>query len=99
MGNHVEMVWETPLTDLGSPDSVKYSDKIYLFLGGTGQLQVDLIFDGKKKTFIIDCPDRPRIVKRRMKHKGRRFKLRLSNIDGSELTIKNVILMYSVLED
>ena len=35
MGNHVEMVWETPLTDLGSPDSVKYSDKIYLFLGGT----------------------------------------------------------------
>ena len=99
MAKHMQMLWETPSTDLGSPDYIKYSNYFYAVLSGEGQLQVDLIFDGKKKTFFIDCPARPRVVKKRMKHRGRRFKLRFSNIDGSQVVLKNPILILDILED
>lgn len=99
MGEYMDMVWETPNTDLGQPNAIKYATKFYCILSGEGQLKIELIFDGKTKTFYASCPKRPSFVKVRTRHKGRRVKMRFSNTDKNKVIMKNPILLFDISED
>jgi len=93
------LVWETPYNDLGSPDIRKQSTYFYCTLQGQGLLKVDAIFDDKEKSIIIKCPEEPTVIRRRIRNRGRRFKLRFSNVNGSKFTLKNPVLVLDLDSD
>lgn len=94
--NVINAFWETPETDFNAPNASKTSTYIYATFQGSGQLQIDSIFDGKTKTIFIDLPSTPKVLKKRLRNKGRRFKFRFSNVNGSTFTMINPKILMDV---
>lgn len=95
-GDSINAFWETPDTDWNTPDATKTSTYIYATFQGTGQVKVEAIFDGVSKSRIIDLPATPKVLRKRLRNKGRRIKFRFSNIDGSTFTIINPKILIDV---
>ena len=95
-GEMIESYWETPETDLRIPDAIKRSTYFYVTVCGSGILKLDYIFDGVKKTEYIDLPLTPKLIRKRLRHKGRRFKLRFSNVNGSWFVVKGPKLLIDI---
>lgn len=95
----MDILWETPESDFGSPGYLKIADMFYCTLQGSGQIRVDFIFDGNIKSLTLDCPIEETIIRKRIRHKGKLIKLVFSNVGGNKFTMKNPVLMYEVIED
>jgi len=96
---HQDMLWETPETDMGSPEIVKKSNDLYLTLEGKGWIKVECIFDGSRKEKIIEIPEEEKVLRVRFRHKGRLIKLKITNIIGSQIVLKNPIFRMDTIED
>ena len=86
-GNNIDAFWESPYNDWNAPNTTKTSTYLYATFQGSGQLQIDSIFDGVTKSITIDLPTTPKILKKRIRNKGRRFKFKFSNVNGSTFTM------------
>ena len=93
---YMDLLWETPYSDLGSPGITKRSLYLNVILSGGGQLQVDYIFDNITRSTIVDCPEKPTVKRIPIRHRGRKFKLKFSNVDSSKVSIKNPVLYFEV---
>lgn len=95
-GNNIEAFWSTPETDFDVPNATKTSTYIYATFQGIGQLKIESTFDGVTKSILIDLPETPKVLKKRIRNKGRRFKFKFSNVDGSTFTIINPKILMDV---
>lgn len=98
-GDEIEAFWETPFTDLGKKNTVKSADTLYFYASGTGSVQVDATFDGKTKakTQTLVPAGKMHIVSLPME--GRKFKLKFSNVSGSDFVISSPELVFDYDED
>lgn len=98
-GTNINAYWETGETDWDAPNAVKTSTYLYATFVGTGQMKVDATFDGVTKSILIDLPTTPKILKKRIRNKGRRFKFKFSNVNGSTFTMINPKILMDVDQD
>lgn len=98
-GAPIEAFWQTPWTDLGRKDVVKTVTGLYLHGEGSGLIRATLQTEGRQKiresAFPIGC-GRLRIP---VRLRGRRFRLRLENVDGSAFCIHAGVSIHMELEE
>lgn len=92
----IDAYWETPYTDIGLPNAVKRARCLYLIATGDGQLQFEYTFDDVTKTLLIDLPDTLQVLKYRLKNKGRRFKFKIRNVNGSQFKLVTPKIQYDI---
>lgn len=88
-GTNIVANWETPDTDWNSPDATKTSTYIYFNGKGNGSIQIDSIFDGTTKGITVPLSTTLTTYRKRLRNKGKRFKFKFSNVNGSQVTISN----------
>ncbi len=92
--DHMDLVWETPCSDLGAPNLIKRSLYLNAILGGGGTLRITYIFDNVERYIEVECPERFAVKRIPMRHIGSRFKLIFENVEGSKVWIKNPVLYF-----
>lgn len=94
-GGPVEAVWTTPYIDCGTLASKKATGRIYMSVYAKSldvtkkpQIRLTMISDkGKERMKVLDLNDGTTIIRKRVKVRGRAFRLRIENVDGNPLTI------------
>ena len=81
------LLWTTPSIDFGAKNCRKMSNYIYLRLKGEGQIKITLITERKEKELILDLPTEETLIRKKLKNKGRLFKLKIENINNSKFTL------------
>jgi len=95
-GQPIVAYWDTPYTNLGAPNVVKRSTEMYCTLEklyGTS-LKIDGIFDKKSSSVTVDLPNIKTDKRIKLRCKGRHFRLRFSNVDGSRFSLAIPKLFY-----
>ncbi len=95
-GGAINAYWETPYTDAGAPNVVKRPIYLYMVASGNGQLRFEHTFDDKTETQLINLSSTPQVVKCRIRNKGRRFKFKFSNVNGSQFKLVMPKVQYNV---
>lgn len=86
--------WETPEIDAGSLSSKKTTGRIYMSVtassidvGANPEIKLTLTSGGKTRTRTVELTSGVNIIRKRLKIRGRSFKLKIENVDGNPLTI------------
>lgn len=95
-GQPIDAYWETPYTDLGLPNAKKRPYYLYIVASGNGQMKFEYTFDDTSKTQLIDLTSTLKVIKCRIRHKGRRFKFKISNVNGSWFKLISPKIQYDV---
>ncbi len=93
---YMNVTWETPYNDIGYKNAKKRSEYIYFIADGEGALTVDCITDSKTKSINIPISGETKVYKKKLKNKGRIFKLRFSTKDGKYINVTNPELLIEV---
>lgn len=93
------MLWESPYYDYGSKNSIKNSSYLYFRGTGDGVVRFTLISDKKTKVLEVLLDGTEKIYKKKFKNKGRYFKLKIENVNGSSLYITSPELITEIDED
>lgn len=100
-GTAISAYWETPWQDLNGYNLTKSADTLYFYASGTagGQVKIDVTFDTKTKTKYATLTAAGKVHALPCNMEGRRFKLKFSNVSGSDFILKEPELTYEVDED
>ena len=98
-GTAIESYWETPWQDLDAFRATKITDTLYFYASGAGSIQVSLTFDGRTKTKTKQLDAGGKLYSIPFDMEGRRFKLKFSNLAGSQFELKSPELTYEAGED
>ena len=93
------MLWETPNYDFGIKNARKMSEYIYFRGKGEGKVKFTLQSERKAKTLELKLDSTERLYKKKLKNKGRVFKLLIENIDNSNIEIISPEIVFEIDED
>jgi len=85
-GAAIEAYWRTPWTDLGNQTYEKYLDSLYLT--ASGLLEVLVETDRHAKSYRLDIGAQEKPVRLKLCGHGKRFRLTLRNVNGSQLHLR-----------
>lgn len=92
--------WETPNIDFGAKNAKKRSNYIYFNGKGNGSVKFTCVTDaGTNKSIIVPLDNTERIYRKKLKNKGRMFKLIIENVSGSNIEIKSPEMIIELDED
>ena len=98
-GTAITSFWETPWQDLDAFRVTKTADTLYFYAKGNGMLRVDITFDNKTKTKNLALKEIGKLYTIDTNLEGRRFKLKFSNVTGSNFELTAPELTYEADED
>jgi len=98
-GTAISAFWETPWQDLDAYRVTKTTDELYFYASGHGVLRVDVTFDGKTKTKNVTLVSTGKLHTLPLNLEGRRFKMKFSNVSGSDFELTAPELTYEADED
>ena len=98
-GTNINAHWETPWQDLDAFRVTKTADTLYFYAKGNGIMRVDVTFDGKTKTKNVTLSPSGKLHSLSLNLEGRRFKMKFSNVSGSNFELKQPELTYEADED
>ena len=98
-GTNISAYWETPWQDLDAFRVTKTADTLYFYAKGNGIMRVDVTFDGKTKTKNVTLSPSGKLHSLSLNLEGRRFKMKFSNVSGSNFELKQPELTYEADED
>jgi len=98
-GTNITAYWETPWQDLDAFRVTKTADTLYFYAKGNGIMRVDVTFDGKTKTKTVTLSPSGKLHSLSLNLEGRRFKMKFSNVSGSNFELKQPELTYEADED
>ena len=98
-GTNINAYWETPWQDLDAFRVTKTADTLYFYAKGNGIMRVDVTFDGKTKTKNVTLSPTGKLHSLSLNLEGRRFKMKFSNVSGSNFELKQPELTYEADED
>lgn len=93
-GTAISAFWETPWQDLGSLKTIKTAEELDFYAKGHGILRVDITFDNKTKTKQVTLSPNGKLHEISLSLEGKRFKLKFSNVSGSEFELSTPELSY-----
>lgn len=93
------LYWETPYFDFDSKNTRKLSNYIYFRASGEGKIRFELETERKTKILEVDITGEEKFYRKKLKNKGRMFKLRISNVDNSKFTLTAPQLFVEADED
>lgn len=88
-GEQIAMYWETGTTDLGSKNSIKTTNDIYFIGSGDGSVKFTLTTNRKSTIVIVPLTAEEKMYKKRVNNYGRTIKLKIENVNGSNICIKS----------
>lgn len=94
-GTYINSHWESGWIDFGVQNAKKIVTKLYFTGNGNGNVKFSLITERKTKEKTILLSDE-KTHKVRLKNKGRLFKIKIENVDGSDFTIKRPQFIYDM---
>jgi len=98
-GTNINAHWETPWQDLDAFRVTKTADTLYFYAKGNGIMRVDVTFDGKTKAKNVTLSPSGKLHSLSLNLEGRRFKMKFSNVSGSNFELKQPELTYEADED
>ena len=98
-GTNIESYWETPWRDLSAMRATKTADTLYFYAKGNGILRIDVSFDNKTRMRTSVLTERGKQYALPLNMEGRRFKIKFSNVDGSNFELAAPELTYEADED
>lgn len=93
------MKWITPNYDYGKKNSRKNSNYIYFRGKGNGAVKFKVVTEKKEKEIDVVLDGTEKLYKKKLKNKGRLFRLEISNVNGSEIEIISPELLTEIDED
>lgn len=90
------MIWETPNYDYGTKNSRKNSNYIYFRGKGNGSVRFRVITEKKEKSIEIPLTNTEVLYKKKLKNKGRMFKIIIENVNNSYVEIINPQLLTEI---
>lgn len=96
---YLPMIWETPSYDYGAKNARKNSSYIYFRGRGNGSVKFTVITERKEKVLEVPLTSTEVLYRKKLKNKGRMFKLRIENVDNCFVEITNPQLLTEVDED
>lgn len=93
------LMWETPMFDFGKQNARKMSNYIYFRAKGQGKVKFELETDRKVKTLEVELTNNETFYRKKLKNKGRMFKLRIMNVNNSSFELISPELFVEVDED
>jgi hypothetical protein len=98
-GTAIVVYYETPYTDLDMKNVTKNSSMIYFTASGSGDIKVDYTFDGKVKSKTYTLTATEKVYKKPINCRGRKFKIKFSNVTGSSFTLSSPELIMDLDKD
>lgn len=98
-GTAISAFYETPFTDLGMKNATKNADTLYFYASGTGSLKIDLTFDSKVKSKTVTLASTGKMHQIPFNAEGRKFKMKFSNVSGSNFILSSPELVLEIDED
>lgn len=98
-GTAISAFWETPWQDLDAYRATKTADELYFYASGHGVMRVDITFDGKTKTKNVTLSPTGKLHEIPLSLEGRRFKMKFSNVSGSDFELTAPELTYEAEAD
>ena len=95
----LDLYWETPMYDFLEKTSRKQSETIYFRAKGNGKIKFTLISESKQKELIVDLTDTEKFYKKKLKNKGRMFKLIIENVDNSSFELISPEIIFELDSD
>lgn len=92
-------LWETPRYDFGIKNARKMSEYIYFRGSGNGKVKFTLESERKSKSLEINLSSTETLYKKKLKNKGRMFKLYIENINNSNIEIISPEIVFEIDED
>lgn len=86
-GTNQPLKWETPNYDFGKLNSRKNSNYIYFRGKGNGSVRFTVITDRKTKVIDVPLTSTETLYKKKLKNKGKIFKITIENPNNSEIEI------------
>jgi hypothetical protein len=99
VGTPKTLYWETPMMDLGAKNARKMSNYIYFRAKGNGKIRFTLKTDKKEKSLEVQLTDTETLYRKKLKNKGRMFKLIIENVNGSSFELIAPEIMLEVDAD
>ena len=99
VGTPKTLYWETPMMDLGAKNARKMSNYIYFRAKGNGKIRFTLKTERKEKSLEIQLTDTETLYRKKLKNKGRMFKLIIENVNGSSFELIAPEIMLEVDAD
>lgn len=87
--------WDTPLSHLGRPETVKRLTGLSLPVSGQGSLRVTVRTEAQERVYEIALRDTRRVVSLPVNLRGRYIGLRLENVGGGAFTLGMPQLFYT----
>lgn len=85
--NNLPLRWETANYDFGSLNSRKNSSYMYFRGKGNGTVRFTVITDKKTKSLDVQLNGTEALYKKKLKNKGKLFKIIIENLNNSEIEI------------
>ena len=85
--------------DLGAKNARKMSNYIYFRAKGNGKIRFTLKTDKKEKSLEVQLTDTETLYRKKLKNKGRMFKLIIENVNGSSFELIAPEIMLEVDAD
>ena len=99
VGTPKTLYWETPMMDLGAKNARKMSNYIYFRAKGNGKIRFTLKTDKKEKSLEVELNKDETLYRKKLKNKGRLFKLIIENVNNSSFELIAPEIMLEVDED
>ena len=96
---HLPLLWETPYFDFDVKNARKMSNYIYFRAKGNGKIRFELLTDKTTKTLDVDLTSTETFYRKKIKNKGRIFKLKISNLNNSSFTLVSPEILVEIDED
>lgn len=93
---YLPLYWETPNYDYGTKNSRKNSNYIYFRGRGNGSVRFRVVTEKKEKVLEIPLDGTERLYRKKLKNKGRMFKIIIENVNGSNIEIINPQLLTEI---
>ena len=93
------LFWKTPMSDVQAKNAKKIFSYIYFTGSGDGDVKFTLRTERKDATVQIKLDGIEKIYRKKLKNKGRNFQLIIENVNGSNIEIKGVELIYEADND
>lgn len=93
---YLPLYWETSNYDYGAKNARKNSSYIYFRGRGTGSVKFRVITEKKEKSLEIPLDIDETLYRKKLKNKGRMFKIIIENVDNSNIEIINPQLLTEI---
>lgn len=95
-GRSINARWDSPLSDLGAPNSIKELKELHVTLSGSGDLRFILRADGAEQTRVVALTENRRTVKLNYSLRGKLISLTIENTNGTAFLTACPLIIYTL---